>query len=86
MQRQPHGPTPDPFRPYFLAAGVLAGIVFSALYLYALQKQALTSPAVTPDPWFKRLFFVLLIFFACFFQASLLSRLFSLFVKWIRKP
>jgi len=67
----------DPYRKIFLAAGVIIGFVLSALYLLKLREQALTNPLVTPDPWFKRAFFVILIFFASFFQCSLLSRLFS---------
>lgn len=71
------GNSGDPYRRYFLTAGLLTGFVFSALYLLKLREQSLTNPLVTPDPWFKRAFFVVLIFFASFFQCSLLSRIFA---------
>ena len=69
------------YRKYFLLAGLLIGAVLSAWYLLALRQQAIANPQQLVDPWFKRGFFVLLIFFASFFQCSLLAKLFA-FIMW----
>jgi hypothetical protein len=66
------------YRRYFLLAGLLLGAALSGWYLLALRQQAIANPHLPVDPWFKRGFFVLLIFFASFFQCSLLARLFAL--------
>lgn len=65
------------YRKYFLLAGLLLGAVLSAWYLMTLRQQAIANPQLAVDPWFKRGFFVLLIFFASFFQCSLLAKLFA---------
>ena len=69
------------YRKYFLLAGLLLGAVLSAWYLLTLRQQAIAHPQVAVDPWFKRGFFVLLIFFASFFQCSLLAKLFA-WIMW----
>jgi hypothetical protein len=65
------------YRKYFLVAGLLIGAIMSAWYLLTLRQQAIANPGLVVDPWFKRGFFVLLIFFASFFQCSLLGKLFA---------
>lgn len=82
----PHERPPDPYRKYFLTAGLVLGCILSGLYLLALRNQAISNPHVTPDPWFKRAFFIVLIFFASFFQCSLLSKLFTLLMKRVNRP
>ena len=69
------------YRKYFLLAGLLLGAVLSAWYLMTLRQQAIANPQLAVDPWFKRGFFVLLIFFASFFQCSLLAKLFA-WIMW----
>jgi hypothetical protein len=73
------------YRRYFLLAGLLLGTLLSGWYLLALRQQAIANPLLTVDPWFKRGFFVLLIFFASFFQCSLLARLFADIMQKIHK-
>jgi hypothetical protein len=65
------------YRKYFLLAGLLIGAGLSGWYLLALRQQAIANPQMVVDPWFKRGFFVLLIFFASFFQCSILGKLFA---------
>ena len=69
------------YRKYFLLAGMLLGAIFSGWYLLALRQQAIANPQMAVDPWFKRGFFVLLIFFASFFQCSLLAKFFAWFMQ-----
>lgn len=74
------------YRKYFLLAGLLIGFLFSAWYLLTLRGQALARPDLPSDPWFKRGFYVLLIFFASFFQCSLLAKLFAwIMIQFRRK-
>ncbi len=80
MMLPPNSATDNPYgayRKYFLGAGLLVGAIVSAWYLLTLRQQALANPGLVVDPWFKRGFFVLLIFFASFFQCSLLGKLFA---------
>lgn len=65
------------YRKYFLVAGLLVGAIVSAWYLLTLRQQAIAQPNIVVDPWFKQVFFVLLIFFASFFQCSLLGKFFA---------
>ena len=84
-QSEPEANPYHAYRRYFLLAGLLLGALLSACYLLILRRQAIAHPEMAVDPWFKRGFFVLLIFFASFFQCSLIGRLFTWIMFKTRK-
>lgn len=73
-------------RKYFIFAGIAAGFLISAWYLFRLHLQK-TMPGmpVKIDPVWAQFVNIVLIFFAAIFQCSLLHKLYVLVVRFMRR-